>query len=239
MHVVLALVAYTFLWYDLCMCIVFLQMKTRFIVYTPKAFSEDDITRLHTLMQDYNFAILVTQSPDGVPVATHLPFIVDTKRGSYGYGTLFCHMARANPQWRSFASEHEVLVIFQGPHAYISPSWYEEVLSVPTWNYAVVHAYGNPRIIEDTTELYNTLHTLVQHSEAQFEKPWPFDLPQDFVQQKMRGVVGLEIDITRLEGKFKLSQNRPAVDQANVAATLHNSADALSEEVARLMHENR
>jgi transcriptional regulator len=207
-------------------------------MYIPKAFCEDDIAKLHTLMQSYNFAALVTQSSDGVPVATHLPFIVDTNPGSYGYGTLFCHMARANQQWRSFASEHEVLVIFQGPHAYISPSWYEEALSVPTWNYAVVHAYGKPRIIEDTTELYNTLRTLVQHSEAQFEKPWSFDLPQDFVQQKMRGVVGIEIDITRLEGKFKLSQNRPAVDQANVAATLHNSSDALSEEVANLMHEN-
>jgi transcriptional regulator len=207
-------------------------------VYIPKAFCEDDSAKLHMLMQAYNFAALVTQSPDGVPVATHLPFIVDTNPGSYGYGTLFCHMARANQQWRSFASEHEVLVIFQGPHAYISPSWYEEALSVPTWNYAVVHAYGKPRIIEDTTELYNTLRTLVQHSEAQFEKPWSFDLPQDFVQQKMRGVVGIEIDITRLEGKFKLSQNRPVVDQANVAATLHNSSDALSEEVAKLMSDN-
>ncbi len=204
-------------------------------MYIPKAFREDDITRLHTLMQDYNFATLVTQQPDGVPVATHLPFIVDTNPGSYGYGTLFCHMARANTQWRSFASEHEVLVIFQGPHAYISPSWYEEALSVPTWNYAVVHAYGKPRIIEDAIELYAMLRTLVQHSEAQFEKPWPFDLPQDFVQQKMRGVVGIEIAITRLEGKFKLSQNRPMVDQVNVATTLHNNSDGLGEEVAKLM----
>jgi transcriptional regulator len=207
-------------------------------VYTPNAFHEDDVTRLHALMQDYNFAALVTQQPDGVPVATHLPFIVDTNHGSYGYGTLLCHMARANPQWRSFASGHEMLVIFQGPHAYVSPSWYEEALSVPTWNYAVVHAYGKPRIIEDTVELYNTLRTLVQQSEAQFEKPWPFDLPQDYVQQMMRGVVGIEIDITRLEGKFKLSQNRPAVDQEHVAATLHNSSDALSEDVAKLMRDN-
>jgi transcriptional regulator len=207
-------------------------------MYIPKAFREDDITRLHTLMQDYNFAALVTQSPDGVPVATHLPFILDTNPGSYGYGTLFCHMARANTQWRSFASEHEVLVIFQGPHAYISPSWYEEALSVPTWNYAVVHAYGKPRIIEDAVELYDTLRTLVQHSEAQFEKPWPFDLPQDFVQQKMRGVVGIEIAITRLEGKFKLSQNRSLVDQINVATTLHNNSAGLGEEVAKLMQDD-
>jgi transcriptional regulator len=206
-------------------------------MYTPEAFREDDIARLHTLMQDYNFAVLVTQQPDGVPVATHLPFIVDTKRGSYGYGTLLCHMARANPQWRSFASEHEVLVIFQGPHAYVSPSWYKEALSVPTWNYAVVHAYGKPRIIEDATELCETLRTLIEQSEAQFEKPWPFDLPQDFVQQKMHGIVGVEIEITRLEGKFKLSQNRPLADQVHVAATLHSSGDPLSESVVQLMQE--
>ena len=203
-------------------------------MYTPEAFRKDDITRLHTLMQDYNFAALVTQQPDGVPVATHLPFIVDTKRGTPGYGTLLCHMARANRQWRSFDPEREVLVIFQGPHAYVSPSWYEEVLNVPTWNYAVVHAYGKPRIINDATELYDTLRTLVQQSEAQFEKPWPFDLPPDFVQQKMRGIVGVEIEITRLEGKFKLSQNRPRADQIHVAAALHNT----SEEVARLMDDN-
>ncbi len=203
-------------------------------MYTPEAFREDDITRLHTLMQDYNFAALVTQQPDGVPVATHLPFIVDTKRGAPGYGTLLCHMARANPQWRSFDPEREVLVIFQGPHAYVSPSWYEEVLSVPTWNYAVVHAYGKPRIINDATELYNALRTLVQQSEAQFEKPWPFDLPPDFVRQKMRGIVGVEIEITRLEGKFKLSQNRPRADQIHVAAALHNT----NEDVVKLMDDN-
>ncbi len=207
-------------------------------MYTPEAFREEDITRLHTLMQNYNFAALVTQQPDGVPVATHLPFLLDTKRGSSGYGTLLCHMARANPQWRTFASERELLVIFQGPHAYVSPSWYEEALSVPTWNYAVVHAYGKPRIIKDATELYGVLRTLVEQSEAQFAKPWPFDLPQDFVEQKMRGTVGIEIEITRLEGKFKLSQNRPVIDQVNVATTLHNGNDVLSEDVARLMHDN-
>ncbi len=207
-------------------------------MYIPKAFCEDDIIKLHALMRDYNFAAMVTQQPDGVPVATHLPFILDTNPGTYGYGTLYCHLARANQQWRSFASEHEALVIFQGPHAYISPSWYEEALSVPTWNYAVVHAYGKPRIIEDAVELYEMLRVLVENSEAQFEKPWPLDLPHDFMQKQMRGIVGVEIAITRLEGKFKLSQNRPAVDQVNVAATLHNSADALSEEVAKLMSDN-
>ncbi len=95
------------------------------------------------LMQEHNFAALVTQQPDGVPLATHLPFILDTERGPYG--TLFGHMARANQQWQSFDSTQEVLLIFQGPHAYISPSWYDEKLSVPTWNFAAVHAYGKPQ----------------------------------------------------------------------------------------------
>jgi transcriptional regulator len=202
-------------------------------MYTPKTFAEDDSTKLHALMQEYNFAILVTAQPDGLPVATHLPFLLDAERGTYG--TLLCHMARANPQWLSLDSAHDVLVIFQGPHAYVSPSWYEEALSVPTWNYAVMHAYGKARIIENTTELYTMLQALVQKSEAQFEKPWQFQLPDSFVQQKMRGTVGIEIEITRLEGKFKLSQNRPASDQERVAATLHNSSDELSVGVAELM----
>jgi transcriptional regulator len=146
-------------------------------------------------------------------------------------------MARANLQWCSFDETRDVLVIFQGPHAYVSPSWYEEAFSVPTWNYAVVHAYGKPRIIKDTTRLYNMLQVLVQKSEAQFEKPWQFQLPDNFVQQKMRGVVGIEIEITRLEGKFKLSQNRPTSDQARITAALHNSSDELSVGVAELMQE--
>jgi transcriptional regulator len=206
-------------------------------MYTPEAFREDDITRLHTLMQEYNFAALVTMQPDGVPVATHLPFVIDTQPGSYGYGTLLCHMARANPQWRSFASEREALVIFQGPHTYISPSWYAEALSVPTWNYAVVHAYGKPRIVEDATKLHAMLRILIEQSEAQFEKPWPFDLPQEYMQKMIHGIVGFEIEITRLEGKFKLNQNRSLTDQAHVATTLQKSGNPLSESVAQLMQE--
>jgi transcriptional regulator len=208
-------------------------------MYTPEAFRSDDIVTLHTLMQEYNFATLVTMQPDdGVPIASHLPFVIDTQHGSHGYGTLVGHMARANPQWRSFASEREVLVIFQGPHAYISPSWYAEALSVPTWNYAVVHAYGKPRIVEDATILHDMLRILVEQSEAQFEKPWPFDLPQDYMQKMMRGIVGFEIEISRLEGKFKLNQNRSLTDQVHVAATLQSSGDTLSEDVAQLMQGN-
>jgi transcriptional regulator len=104
-------------------------------MYIPRAFREDDSSKLHTFMREYNFATFITLH-DGVPFATHLPFLLDAERGPNG--TLLAHMARANPQWQVFKSSQEVLVIFQGPHAYISPSWYEVELSVPTWNYAVV-----------------------------------------------------------------------------------------------------
>jgi len=191
-------------------------------MYIPKHFREDDLNTLHDLMRVYSFATLITQH-EGVPFATHLPFILDAQRGPYG--TLLAHVARANPQWRDFNSEQEVLVIFQGPHAYVSPSWYEVELSVPTWNYAAVHAYGIPRLIEDGEELYQLLKALIETHESQFENPWPFQLPDDYLQKMMRGIVAFEIEITRLEGKFKMSQNRTASERENVIAALNESSD--------------
>jgi transcriptional regulator len=202
-------------------------------MYIPKAFREDDISRLHTFIQAYSFATLVTLH-EGMPFASHLPFLLDAERGPSGI--LLAHMARANPQWHDFASAQEVLVIFQGPHAYISPSWYEVELSVPTWNYAVVHVYGLPRLIEDQEELYNLLKTLIQTHEAHFEKLWPFQLSEDYLQKMMRGIVGFEIEITRFEGKFKLSQNRTETERENVIAALQESPDTLSRNVAELMN---
>jgi len=144
-------------------------------------------------------------------------------------------MARANPQWHALDSAQEVLIIFQGPHAYISPSWYEVELSVPTWNYAAVHAYGLPRLVEEQAALYDLLKTLIQTHEAHFEKPWPFQLPGEYLQKMMQGIVGFEIHITRLEGKFKLSQNRTASEREKVIAALQNCPDTLSAGVAELM----
>jgi len=199
-------------------------------MYIPKAFREDDLNTLHKFMREYSFATLITQH-EGVPFATHLPFILDAQRGQNG--SLLAHMARANPQWHDFASEQEVLVIFQGPHAYVSPSWYEVELSVPTWNYAVVHAYGIPRLLEDNEELYKLLKILIETHEAQFESPWPFQLPDDYLQKMMHGIVGFEIEITRLEGKFKMSQNRTESERENVIAALQESSDTLT--MAELM----
>jgi len=191
-------------------------------MYIPKHFRVDDLNTLHDLMRAYSFATLITQH-EGVPFATHLPFILDAQRGPYG--TLLAHVARANPQWRDFTSEQEVLVIFQGPHAYVSPSWYEVELSVPTWNYAAVHAYGVPRLVEDGEELYQLLKVLIETHESQFENPWPFQLPHDYLQKMMRGIVAFQIEITRLEGKFKMSQNRTASERENIIAALNESSD--------------
>jgi transcriptional regulator len=202
-------------------------------MYIPKAFLEEDQPLLHELMRQYNFATLVTQH-EGAPFATHLPFMLDAERGPHG--TLLAHMARANPQWHMFASGQPALVIFQGPHAYITPSWYEPIApSVPTWNYAVVHAYGVPRVVEEREALRGMLERLVDTHEAGFEQPWRLNAPGDYMDRMMRAIVGFEIEITRLEGKLKLSQNRPAADQRRVAAELAQSEHALDVGVAELM----
>jgi transcriptional regulator len=186
-------------------------------MYIPERFREDDTAVLQAFIREHSFGALVTRGKD-VPFATHLPFLFDASRGRYGL--LSAHMARANPQWREFESGREALVIFAGPHAYVSPSWYDVALSVPTWNYAAVHAYGVPRIIEDRQLLYEQLKTLIETNEAQFAQPWQFDLPQDYIEKLMHGVVGFTLEITRLEGKFKMSQNRTPAEREKVIAAL-------------------
>jgi len=201
-------------------------------MYLPKSFQVEDLAELQGFLQAHNFAILVTQH-QGAPFATHLPFLLDAQRGPHG--TLLAHLARANPQWRDFENGAEALVIFQGPHAYISPSWYATHPSVPTWNYAVVHAYGVPRIIENHAALRPMLEALVDTHEAAFSQPWRMDLPHDYLDKMMRAIVGFEIEITRLEGKLKLSQNRSEHDQQRVAETLGQSDNPLARGVAELM----
>jgi transcriptional regulator len=201
-------------------------------MYIPKHFQTDDIARMHDLMRRYSFAILVTQH-DGAPFASHLPLLVDERRGRYG--ALLAHLSRANPQWRDLAGRQEALVIFQGPHAYISPSWYGAVPSVPTWNYAAVHAYGPARIIDDPAELRGMLGALVDRHESGFAQPWRMELPDEYVERMLGGIVGFEIEIARLEGKLKLSQNRDADDRRRVAEALAASESQLDLETARMM----
>jgi transcriptional regulator len=206
-------------------------------MYMPERFREDDLPTLHALMCDYSFATLVTQH-EGVPFASHLPLILEVDEGPYG--TLFGHMARANPQWRDFEMSQDVLVIFQGPHTYVSPSWYEEdPANVPTWNYAAVHAYGSPRLITDEDACRALLDTLVRRHEASFATPWPFHMPEAELRQKMQGIVTFAIPITRLEGTLKLNQNRSLADQQRVAATLQQSADPMRRDVGALMQQRQ
>jgi len=203
-------------------------------MYMPQAFREDDIHVLHAFMRQYSFATLITQD-ENAPFASHLPFVLAANDGPYG--TLVAHMARANAQWHHFADGRQVLVLFQGPHAYVSPSWYEVHPSVPTWNYAAVHAYGTPQVLHDSTVLRGLLQTLVETYEAPRPRPWRFDLPEDYLDSMLRGIVGFRLRITRLEGKYKLSQNRPETDQQRVVQALQAQGDALSSEVARLMQQ--
>lgn len=200
-------------------------------MYTPKHFEVHDPNLLFALMERFSFATLVSIE-DGVPVASHLPFVIEPQRGQQGM--LISHMARANMQWQTFSDEQEILTIFQGDHTYISPSWYtQQQATVPTWNYMVVHAYGVPRIIDDDAALV-MLAQVVRKHEAAFDAPWLMD--HGYAEKLLRGIVAFEITITRLEGKFKLSQNRSERDQQQVIAALSASTDPIERELARHMH---
>jgi len=212
-------------------------MKDGAAMYMLERFREDDLPTLHALMRDYSFATLVTQH-EGVPFASHLPLIFAADEGPYG--TLCGHMARANPQCRDFDASQEMLVIFQGPHTYVSPSWYaEDPANVPTWNYAAVHAYGSPRLITDDDACHALLDTLVRRHEAPFATPWRLQMPEAERRKKLQGIVTFAIRITRPEGKLKLSQNRLLADQQRVAATLQQSADPVSRDVGALMQQRQ
>ena len=202
-------------------------------MFIPAVFREEDTAQLHALMRAQEFALLVTVQ-DGKPFVTHLPVRLHTDIGEQG--VLRMHLARTNPQWEHLGEGQEALVIFSGPQAYVSPTWYAHHPAVPTWDYAVVHAWGVPRLLDGT----ETLGALRELSDAYEPGPdWTFDgLPEDYAEKMARGVVGVEIAITRLEGKFKLSQNRPADEQARVAAQLAQGS-AQEQAVASLMRERR
>lgn len=200
-------------------------------MYTPAHFQISDRSTLDAFMRQHSFATIVTQDSD-LPHATHMPVLLDPERGPQG--TLISHMARANPQWRHFANGMEVLVIFTGPHAYISPAWYVTQPAVPTWNYTAVHAYGIPRLVTEHDRFAQMLNELIEFYEAERPHRWQGTLPDEFRDGLMRGIVGIEIEITRIEGKFKLSQNRPE-DTPGVIAALEASTDQTDREVAAMM----
>ena len=203
-------------------------------MYRPKAFVVSDTEQLHNCMRQYSFATLVN-TVNGSPFATHLPLLLDPDTSEYG--VLLGHMARANPQWQSFRDEQDVLAIFHGPHAYVSPSWYETTPAVPTWNYTAVHVYGRPQIIEEVEPLAALVDRLTAFYESGLPQPWPGDMPADFKQKLLKAIVGFTIDITCIKGKFKLSQNRPLEDQHAVARTLAAQGDFTAQQVGQLMQE--
>lgn len=200
-------------------------------MYIPDAFQVTDDAVLDEFIRTHSFATLIS-AMDGTPFATHLPMLLDRTQSSPG--VLLGHVARANPHWRMFDGQREALAIFHGPHAYISPSWYATAPAVPTWNYAVVHVYGIPRLIEQEAELSALVDRLVSTYEAGIEKPWPGELPADFKTNMLKSIVGFEMAIARIEGKFKLGQNRSPEDQLGSIWHLESSADPIAQALGAL-----
>jgi transcriptional regulator len=204
-------------------------------MYIPPAFRVDSHEQLYAFMAANNFATLITVA-DGAPYATHLPVMIDRTRGEQGY--ILAHIAKANPQWQHFATGQEVLLIFHGPHAYVSPSWYASDFAVPTWNYVAVHVYGCPRLIDDPATVQQMLTDLVDLHEAPMESPWTFAWTEKHIHLT-KAIVAFELEIRRVEGKAKLSQNRPLADQQGATAALSQSQYDLDRQVAALMAENQ
>ena len=199
-------------------------------MYIPAAFRVDDRNSLHDLMDRQRFATLVTNIDDS-PFATHLPLILNRTQGENG--TLLGHVAKANPHWNGFSEEEESLAIFHGPHAYISPNWYgDRMVSVPTWNYAVVHAYGTVKVCTGNAWLTSLLNQMSETFEQGFDEPWTNELPSDLNEKLLLSIVGFELTITRLEGKFKLGQNRSEGDQRRVLTAMGKNGEV---EIAELM----
>ena len=202
-------------------------------MYVPKHFEVDELPLLHDMMSANSFATLVTASSEGSPFATHLPLLLDRDAGEFG--ALRGHVARANPHWKDLDGVREALVIFSGAHGYISPAWYSTDRAVPTWNYVAVHAYGRPRVIEDPKRTMAVLCDLVEAYEDRREGRWRLEsAPAEYIEGMARAIVAFEMPIERLEGKFKLSQNRPD-DIEGVVEALRSQGDPGSVALAEAM----
>jgi transcriptional regulator len=191
-------------------------------MYIPASFREEDIETLHALVRTHPLGTLVTHGDVGLQ-ASPLPFLL-------GENTLRAHMARANPHWKTLATNTECLVIFTGPDAYVTPDWYPSKAVthkvVPTWNYAAVHVRGMLRVVDEPGWLAQQIADLTATHEAVRPSPWrPADAPVDFIAAQMQAVIGLEIVITQIEGKWKMSQNREAADREGVVRGMRNPAD--------------
>ncbi len=201
-------------------------------MYVPPHFAETDTAKLHFVIEQNSFATLISHDGDQT-VANHLPLLLD--RGPAPCGRLIGHLARANDQWQH-ADGQCVLAIFHGPHAYISPRWYEEPSVVPTWNYVTVHAYGRLSIIEGEDASLDVLARYVERYESSLPAPWSLsEAGAEFIRKLATQVVCFQVDIDRLEGKFKLSQNHSAQRRQRVVAALQQQAGENEQAIARLM----
>lgn len=202
-------------------------------MYTPAHFQQNDLATLVDFMRRYPFATLVSQV-EGRPFATHIPFVVEWEEG--GKVTLLGHVAKNNPQGQSLA-EQTVLVIFQEPHAYISPSLYEKELNVPTWNYVAVHAYGVPELITEEATALELLEKQIQAFEKEYFIQWS-NLPEGYKSGMVKGITAFRMEVTQLEGKEKLSQNKKTAEQERIAAHLAESTDTVIRETGERMMKN-
>ncbi len=200
-------------------------------MYIPAAFAETDLATLHDFIERHSFGLLVSQA-DGLPFATHLPFLLDRTAGPYG--ALVGHMARANPQWHDAAGQTG-LAIFSGPHAYVSPTWYESEQVVPTWNYTAVHAPGPVQLVEDEAALVEILQQSVQVYERTLPRPWTFDASGTYGRRLLPQIVGFRIPIEKIEGKFKLNQNHPVERRQKVVRALRERGGEDARAVAAMM----
>jgi transcriptional regulator len=202
-------------------------------MFVPPAFAETDVAKLHQFITQNSFGAIVSQV-EGLPFATHIPFLL--KRTASPYGTLVGHFARANPQWQQLPGQ-TALAIFTGPHAYISPTWYEANDVVPTWNYTAVHAYGRIELIDGGEPLLQIVKDTVQVYEQAMPHPWTFDGTGMFAERLVGQIVGFSMEIEKIEGKFKLNQNHPAERRSKVIQALERQADENSQSVAKLMRD--
>lgn len=201
-------------------------------MYIPSANRIRDGGRINSFIQSHGFATVVTHN-DRQFWASHLPVLFD--QANEGHGVLRSHMARANEQWRHFASGQEVLCIFHGPHSYISPSSYVMQETVPTWNYAVVHVYGMAKVIEDASVLRKVVNDTTTKYESHRPVPWKITLPDTAIEAMLKAIVGFTIQITRIEAKFKFGQNRSQADQDGMLRDLQASPDLGSQELANFI----
>jgi transcriptional regulator len=218
-------------------------------MYIPAHFKEDNLATLHALMQEHPLGAWVTLGAGdaaGGLVANHIPFHIDATRGEHG--TLVCHVARANPVWRSFSPSVPSVVMFQGASRYITPSWYASKAAngkvVPTWNYAVVHAHGIPVVRDDKAWMHDFVTRLTDTHEAQHvaatagAKAWHVsDAPDDYIDTMLHHIVGIEIPITTLVGKWKVQQNHTAENKQSLVAGLEAQSDAASQQMARMVRD--